>query len=187
LTSIGLSAGGLMNVLKSINVSNRWKSACIVVSAHEAGAQNKYATLAKEQLEAINVSKVDFVDFFTEELSLLSKYDLVYITGGNTFRLLQSVQQHENGVKTLKGILAEKDIIGVSAGSILLTPTVRVANEVEPDDYLEVKGFDSLGLVPYEVYPHYEPEIEDELTQYEKKHSAIVARIANDGFVLIEG
>lgn len=186
LTSIGLSTSGLMGVLKDINKSNRWKSACIIVSAHIDGALNKYAKLAKKQLKSIGVEDVRYIDFYGQDLDLVKNFDLVYIAGGNTFRLLRSIKHHENGVGRLKGLLSNKDIIGVSAGSIILTPTIRIANEIEPDDYLEVDSFESLGLVSFEIYPHFEKKVSREVSDYEKKYVTRVKKLTNDEYLLIE-
>lgn len=186
LTSIGLSTSGLIEILKSLNLQKKWQNACILVSADKDGQENKYALLAKAQLHEIGISDIDFIDFFEQDIELINNYDLVYIAGGNTFRLLQSIIRHNNGLKVLRDILKDKDVIGVSAGSILLTPTIRIANEVEPDEYLEVSNFEALGLVSFEIYPHYEQRIGNEIAKYESKYNTIVVKITNDEYVLIE-
>lgn len=78
---------------------------------------------------------------------------LIVVGGGNTFRLLQVLRQ--------QGLLAPiaarvrsgaARYIGWSAGSNLAAPTIRTTNDMP---VVDPGGFDALGLVPFQINPHY--------------------------------
>ncbi|HSC47172.1 MAG TPA: dipeptidase PepE [Gammaproteobacteria bacterium] len=82
----------------------------------------------------------------------LAAAEALVVAGGNTFRLLQQLQALK-----LLGPLRERvqsgvPYLGWSAGSNLACPTIRTTNDMPaawPD------GGDALGLVPFQINPHY--------------------------------
>jgi len=87
-----------------------------------------------------------------DPLAALAAAEALVVAGGNTFRLLQQLQALK-----LLGPLRERvrsgvPYLGWSAGSNLACPTIRTTNDmpaVWPD------GGDALGLVPFQINPHY--------------------------------
>lgn len=84
--------------------------------------------------------------------NLLRSCDATFTGGGNTFRLLRTLQD-----AAMISILASRGragmpYIGSSAGTNIAAPTIRTTNDmpiVQPD------SFDALGLVPFQINPHY--------------------------------
>jgi dipeptidase E len=185
LTSTGLSSKDIFNIMPILQQQKGWKTVCIIVSADSK--ENKYMQLAKKQFEELNFSKIDFIDFFTQDINTIEQYNLIYIAGGNTFKLLNSITLHNKGLENLKDILIKKDVIGVSAGSIILTPTIRIASEIDPDKFIDINSFKSLNIVPFEIYPHYEERFEEEINNYEQKYHTHVMRITDTGYLLLDG
>lgn len=186
ITSIGLSTKGLEPIFSELIQKHNIKNVAIITSAAEDRENNKFAQLAKQQLISFNIQNIQFIDLYCQDVSELEPFDLIYIGGGNTFALLKSIQQQKDGLNRLREILIRKDVIGVSAGSILLTPIIRLANEVEPDEYIEVDNFNALNLVPYEVCPHYEDRMKEELDKYKSKYNTIVKTLTNEEYFAIE-
>lgn len=87
---------------------------------------------------------------------LISEASVVFVGGGNTFRLLKTIQD----MKVLQLIRerhadGELSYIGSSAGTNLACPTIRTTNDmpiVSPD------GFESLGLVPFQINAHFQDD-----------------------------
>ena len=82
----------------------------------------------------------------------LAAAEAVWVGGGNTFRLLATLQ-------ALDGLLALRTAVhtgarygGASAGANLACPTIRTTNDMP---IVEPAGFDALGLVAFQVNPHY--------------------------------
>jgi dipeptidase E len=82
----------------------------------------------------------------------LAATEAVFVGGGNTFRLLRAVQR--GGLLAVLSTAVERGARygGASAGTNLACPTVRTTNDmpiVQPD------GFAALGLIDFQINPHY--------------------------------
>ena len=161
LTSTGLSSPTLISTLSELILEKNLRTASIIVTAHTKKRLNKYVIKARSDLVSAGIHTVWLIDLSQNCLTQLKKSDIIYIAGGNTFTLLQAIHEH-NLQQALITIFQKKVVIGVSAGAIILTPTIRIAHEVQPDEYKKVTSFHGLNLVPYEIYPHYELAIEPE-------------------------
>ena len=83
-------------------------------------------------------------------LPLLQAADVLLVGGGETFYLCYWIRQ-SGLAEILPSLLQEKVYVGMSAGSMLVTPTFGEAyNGIDPP-----KGSDlALGLVDFTLYPH---------------------------------
>ena len=87
-----------------------------------------------------------------DPLAALRESEALVVAGGNTFRLLQQVQTLELLEPIRTRVRAGVPYLGWSAGSNLACPTIRTTNDMPaawPD------GGDALGLVPFQINPHY--------------------------------
>jgi dipeptidase E len=87
-----------------------------------------------------------------DPLAALAAAGAVFVGGGNTFRLLRALQR--GGLLAALRAAVERGARygGASAGTNLACPTVRTTNDmpiVQPD------GFAALGLVDFQINPHY--------------------------------
>ena len=84
----------------------------------------------------------------------LGEVDVVFVSGGNTFHLLDQVRKAGFGT-WLKENLSRLVYVGSSAGSIITTPSIAICN-VPPAD-VNVPGisdFTGMKLVDFEMSPH---------------------------------
>ncbi len=109
-----------------------------------------------------NVEVMD-IDEKTEGqvMDLLKFKDIIFVEGGNTHYLLNSMRRC-NFEKVIKKLLKEgKVYIGVSAGSIVAGKTIQPANWFGTGDHpdpIGLKSLRGLNLVPFDIRPHYIPE-----------------------------
>jgi len=91
------------------------------------------------------------VDDWRERLDAV---DVVYLSGGNTFHLLNQIRKTGLG-EWLDANKDRKVYAGASAGSIVMTPSIAVAG-LEPGDenLAELTDLTGLGYVPFEIEPH---------------------------------
>lgn len=89
----------------------------------------------------------------SDPVRAVEEADGIYVGGGNSFRLLATVQRHGLLEPIRRRVLMGMPYLGISAGTNLACPTIRTTNDmpiVEPPD-----GFEALGLVPFQINPHY--------------------------------
>jgi dipeptidase E len=78
--------------------------------------------------------------------------DAIFIGGGNTFRLLKALQDLDL-IEVVRGkVSSGAPYIGSSAGSNVAGPTIKTTKDMP---IVQPRSFDSLGLVPFQISPHY--------------------------------
>lgn len=88
-----------------------------------------------------------------DPLAAAGEAEVLFVGGGNTFRLLRAVQRVGLPEVVRRRVEAgELAYLGSSAGTNHACPTIRTTNDmpiVQPD------GFRAFGLVPFQINPHY--------------------------------
>lgn len=86
----------------------------------------------------------------------LSGYDLIFVSGGNTYYLLNEVKK--TGFNLVVRELLRKGVIyvGSSAGSVIMGPDLNHLVTVDhPEVVKELKSYESLNLIKLRLLPHY--------------------------------
>ncbi len=114
-------------------------------------AYDEYATAVREPFGEIGY-QLESVHEADQPAKLIEEADAIAVGGGNTFRLLQRL--YELGLRNVirEVVLAGKPYVGWSAGSNITCPTIRTTNDMP---IVEPPSFDALGLVPFQINPHY--------------------------------
>jgi len=125
----------------------------------------------------------------TGEAEKLQGSNILVITGGNTFKLLDNLRKSglDNAVKEL----AKKNefvLAGFSAGALVLTPTIEICNLPDYDENLVgLTDLAGLNIVNFEVFPHYEQaRHKSVLNQYRTTAKNEVKEITDDDYVVID-
>ena len=120
-----------------------------------------YVKTGKKSLEKVGmiVEEVEITQFSNEEISsILHKCDYIYITGGNTFFLLQELKRKGVDKIISEQVKSGKLYIGESAGAIIASPDTEYMKNVNFDPIEkapELEDYSSLGLVDFYTIPHY--------------------------------
>lgn len=186
LTSTGFSSQAVLEAFKKVALELSYTSAVIITTASEGKSENKYAKLAKAQLIELAFTRVEFVDLEQYPEYDFSHFDVIYVCGGNTFKLLKFARE-ANLKKSVKELLVrDGTYLGVSAGTIILSPTIEVANEITPDpNEIGLTDLTALNLIPFHVVVHFEESQEKEIRAFEKKHIISVERLSNSQALII--
>lgn len=120
--------------------------------------------------------------------------EAVFVGGGNTFRLLDVMQR--SGLLAVLGERVRQGMayLGASAGSNLACPTIRTTNDMP---IVEPESFDALGLVPFQINPHYldAPDAEkhmgetrqQRLFEYLEENERPVVGLRENSWIRMEG
>ncbi|MDN6428357.1 MAG: dipeptidase PepE [Propionibacterium sp.] len=83
---------------------------------------------------------------------IVEEADIVFVGGGNTFRLVDAL--HRTGLieAIQRAVAGGTAYLGSSAGTNVATPTLCTTNDMP---IVEPPSFRTLGLVPFQINPHY--------------------------------
>ncbi|OOF32794.1 Type 1 glutamine amidotransferase-like domain-containing protein [Salinivibrio costicola] len=118
-----------------------------------------YVDAGKKALEerGIIVDELEISTATKEKIdSTLKNNDYIYVTGGNTFFLLQELQRTGADTVISEQINLGKMYIGESAGSIVLSRNIEYVKEM--DDFTAASNigtFLSLGMIDFYPVPHH--------------------------------
>ena len=110
-----------------------------------------YHAKARDRFAAIGVA-LDSLHEPGDAREKIARAGAVVVGGGNTFRLLATLQ--ERGLLEPIGERARAGMpfLGWSAGSNLACPTIRTTNDMP---IVEPRTLRACGLVPFQINPHY--------------------------------
>ncbi len=130
-----------------------------------------------------------------DEAKKLLESNILLITGGNTFGLLNYLRK--SGLDNVIKKFVEKDefvLSGFSAGAIVLSPTIKSAEIPtgnDPTDMIDenkvgLKDLTGLNIIDFEVFPHFD-EILDRKTleEYREQTPNEVREINNDEYIVL--
>ncbi len=151
---------------------------------YAASAQQRFAKMGYE-LTSIHTA--------TNPAQVVKYADAIFIGGGNTFRLLKALYDH-NLIEPIRRRVADgMPYIGSSAGSNVAAPTIKTTNDMP---IVEPPSFDALNLVWFQINPHYldaDPNSthkgetrEQRLLQFLEENSTPVAAIREGAMLRIE-
>src|SRR5687768_12978082 len=110
---------------------------------YAASAQQRFAKMDYE-LTSIHTA--------TNPAQVVKYAEAIFIGGGNTFRLLKALYDH-NLIEPIRRRVADgMPYIGSSAGSNIAAPTIKTTNDMP---IVEPPSFDALNLVWFQINPHY--------------------------------
>jgi len=88
----------------------------------------------------------------------LFQSDLIYLSGGNTFHFLHFLKKNKLMNPLIKYAKNGGIIAGMSAGAIIMTPTIKMAMypvfDRDSND-IGLRDMKALNLVPFDFYPHF--------------------------------
>ena len=127
-------------------------------------------------------------DYQPETLDVLLSCDAIHLSGGNTFYFLRWLRAR--GMVSILQNYARRGgvLVGVSAGSILMTPDVSTSllcGDTRPEGMTNDAG---MGLVDFGFVPHYGDDawITD-IEAYSRHHQAVVYACRDGGGIIVDG
>jgi dipeptidase E len=154
--------------------------------------RDKYAATAKQRFAKMGyeLSSIHTAD---DPRQAVNETDAVFIGGGNTFRLLKALYDFVLLGPLRDRVAAGMPYIGSSAGSNVAGPTIRTTNDMP---IVQPPSFDALGLVSFQINPHYlDPDTdskhmgetrEERILQFLEENDTPVAGLREGAMLRIE-
>ena len=149
-------------VKKFLDKNTESKKILFIPTAANVEEYKKYMHLTQKAFEDFGYEVENFdVSVFSEEIAKekLSEAKIVFISGGNTFYLLQELKR-KNLITYLKERIENGLLyIGESAGSVIAVPDIEYASVIDDKTVAtELDGYAGLNLVDFYIVPHFEEE-----------------------------
>ncbi|MEQ2467114.1 Type 1 glutamine amidotransferase-like domain-containing protein [Niallia hominis] len=170
--------------------------AVIITTASTLKEKNRLALKTKNDFFEMDIKHVDFIDVEVEKGERLKEYNIIYINGGNPFRLLYFMKK--SGADLILRSLSKQNtiLIGASAGAVILGPSIDVVQHFSPElNEIGLNDYTALSLTDIAIFPHYDREdvfkedtgksIEDRLSKFEEWNNISVTRLKDDQYILI--
>ena len=127
------------------------------------------------------------------KVEAIRRAESIFVGGGNTFRLLKTLYELDLLEIIRRRVAAGMPYVGSSAGSNIACPTIRTTNDMP---IVQPPSFDALGLVSFQLNPHYQdPDPnskhmgetrEERLVQFLEENDAPVVGLREGGILRVE-
>ena len=89
---------------------------------------------------------------FADPVKAIQEAEAIVVGGGNTWQLVRMLNDQKLMTAIRQKVEDGTPYIGWSAGSNITCPTLRTTNDMP---IIDPKGFDCIGLIPFQINPHY--------------------------------
>jgi dipeptidase E len=96
--------------------------------------------------------ELDGLHRYADHRAAVLQTEGIYVGGGNTFRLLSTLYRLNLLEPIRERVRTGVPYLGISAGCNVACPTIKTTNDMP---IVQPPSFDALGLVPFQVNPHY--------------------------------
>jgi len=154
--------------------------------------RDAYASMARERFQKMGY-KLSSIHTESNPAQAVSDTDAVFIGGGNTFRLLKALYDFDLIEAIRQRVVAGMPYVGSSAGSNVAGPTIKTTKDMP---IVQPPSFEALGLVPFQISPHYQdPDPnskhmgetqEERILQFLEENDTPVAGLREGAMVRIE-
>jgi dipeptidase E len=154
--------------------------------------QDAYAGMARRRLAAMGY-EIDSTHEASDPRKAVGAAEAVFVGGGNTFRLLKGLYDFDLLPPIRRRVAEGMPYLGSSAGSIVACPTLKTTKDMP---VVEPPSFDALGLVGFQISPHYlDPDPgsthmgetqEERINQYLEENHAPVVGLREGAMIHVE-
>ncbi len=149
----------VVNIFTDFEKDLSGKTVTFIPTASKVEKVIFYVNAGRKALEkmGLTVDELEISTATTDEISSkIKNNDFIYVTGGNTFYLLQELKRTGADKLIIDEVNSGKLYIGESAGAMVASANVEYAKGMDsikkaPD----LESLDALGFVDFYAVPHY--------------------------------
>jgi dipeptidase E len=190
LTSAGLANQKIKEVFLA-EVGEPLKEKMVLLIAY---AQNNdeqfYVDKSVEELQTLGMQKITIFNLHMPTVvTNLPKFDVIYMCGGNTFSILKKLRETGIDKLVISQVNSGALYVGVSAGSIIAGPDIKIAghgSEGDPNDVklVDLSGFKFTDTI---IFPHYRELLKSEVESFQRLVKNPVIALTDNQALLISG
>lgn len=167
LTSNGLSTKKIKLAFKAQFIEPIENiSVLFIPTASRTEVEMIYVKKSYDELIESGVKKENIIWFDIDAVNKTSEYfesvDCIFVCGGNTYYLLSKLKEFGLDNKIIRAIEKGTVYVGVSAGSVVTSPTIDHICFLDEND-TGLISFHALELIDKYVVPHYEKSFNNQL------------------------
>jgi dipeptidase E len=154
--------------------------------------RDAYAATAKDRFNRLGYDLTS-IHNAPNPVKAVNGTEAVFIGGGNTFRLLKCLYDFNVLEPIRRRVLDGMPYVGSSAGSNVAGPTIKTTKDMP---IVQPPSFDALGLVPFQISPHFQdPDPnsthmgetqEERILQFLEENDTTVAGLREGAMVRVE-
>ena len=154
--------------------------------------RDAYAATAKDRFNRLGYDLTS-IHNAPNPVKAVNDTEAVFIGGGNTFRLLKCLYDFNLLEPIRRKVLDGMPYFGSSAGSNVAGPTIKTTKDMP---IVQPPSFDALGLVPFQISPHFQdPDPnsthmgetqEERILQFLEENDTTVAGLREGAMVRVE-
>jgi len=154
--------------------------------------RDAYASMAQKRFERMGY-ELGSIHTAGDPRQAVNNAESIFIGGGNTFRLLKALYDNDVLDAIRQRVNDGMPYIGSSAGSNVAGPTIKTTKDMP---IVQPPSFDALGLVPFQISPHFlDPDPnsthmgetqEERILQFLEENDTTVAGLREGAMVLSE-
>ncbi len=112
-----------------------------------------YTNLVSKALASFNINIVlRGIHTINDKQKAIAEADCIMIGGGNTFSLLNKLQEEQIAVSINQAVKNGSKYVGWSAGANMACPTIKTTNDMPIE---QPQSFNALGLINFQINPHF--------------------------------
>jgi dipeptidase E len=119
---------------------------------HAVHDRRAYAAKAEERLREMGLSVTSIHDVSNMPRAG-GEAEVIFVGGGNTFRLLKGLHDHDLVSPIRQRVAASVPYLGSRAGSSVACPSLKTTKDMP---VVQPPSFEALGLVSFQIRPHYQ-------------------------------
>jgi len=112
---------------------------------------DQYESKVEERFAEIG-HHITSIHHFSDTVEAVLNAEAIVVGGGNTWQLVRMMHDNRLMEAIRQKVNQGTPYIGWSAGSNVACPTLQTTNDMP---VVDPKGFDCMGLVPFQINPHY--------------------------------
>jgi len=153
-----------------------------------------YAARARARFEMMGIALDSAHDAPGGPVRAVERADAIFVGGGNTFRLIDALWRQALVEPIRARVRAGAPYLGSSAGSNVACPSIRTTNDMP---IVQPPSFEALGLVPFNINPHYQDPMpasmhmgetrEQRIAEFHEENVVPVVGLREGAWLLVDG